>query len=145
MKPISIELEGFGAYYKPQKVDFTNLDDLFVISGETGSGKTTIFDGLSYALYGKPLGTREPDMIRSTQSTEEENTIVRLRFQITKANNTTEFWEVERSPYFRESNKRGTGYKKAAKRCLLYRINNAGTSSETMLTPTMTMTEYRTT
>lgn len=102
MKPLSIELEGFGTYYKRQRIDFTKLDDLFVISGETGSGKTTIFDGLSYALYGKPLGTRNVNTIRSSQCTDEDTTVVILRFQITRADNSTEIWEIERSPYFRE-------------------------------------------
>ena len=94
------------AYRSLQRIDFSSLDELFVISGDTGSGKTTIFDGISYALYGRPLGSRtklDGEVLRCDQSAEDENTIVRFGFQVKG-----EVWEVTRSPYFRELNSRGT-------------------------------------
>ncbi len=55
MKPISIKFQCFGPYLDLQEIDFTQFEEqgLFLICGETGSGKTTILEAMSYALYGK--------------------------------------------------------------------------------------------
>src|SRR6056297_2850244 len=62
MKNIILTLKNFGPY-KNETIDFTELDDneLFLISGPTGSGKTMILDGISYALYGKASGENRED------------------------------------------------------------------------------------
>ena len=54
MRPIELEMNNFGPY-RHVVIDFTKLASapLFLISGKTGAGKTTIFDGMSYALYGE--------------------------------------------------------------------------------------------
>lgn len=127
MRPLSIQMKGFGPYRLPQEIDFTQLEDLFVISGETGSGKTTIFDGLSYALYGKPLGTRSTEMIRCDKSTSDENTLVCLRFEVRSPSNEVQVWEVSRSPYFRKPNKKKTGFKAPSNFCELVQIEKNGT------------------
>lgn len=64
MKPISIAFECFGPYLDRQEVDFSLLekDGLFLICGETGSGKTTILEAMSYALYGKATGGNRGDL-----------------------------------------------------------------------------------
>ena len=52
MKPIYIEMKAFGSY-RDEKIDFTGKSQgLFLITGDTGAGKTTIFDAICYALYG---------------------------------------------------------------------------------------------
>lgn len=56
MKPIRLEISAFGPYADKQTVDFTQLSGLFLIHGETGSGKTAILDALTYALYGESSG-----------------------------------------------------------------------------------------
>lgn len=58
MKPIYVIFKAFGPYVKEQKVDFEKLEEsgLFLICGETGSGKTTILDAMTYALYGQSSG-----------------------------------------------------------------------------------------
>lgn len=58
MKPISLRFQCFGPYMKEQFIDFTKLQEngLFLICGQTGAGKTTILDGICYALYGQSSG-----------------------------------------------------------------------------------------
>ena len=59
MKPIYIEMKAFGSY-RDEKIDFTGKSQgLFLITGDTGAGKTTIFDAICYALVGEPpVGSR---------------------------------------------------------------------------------------
>ncbi|CAM5207380.1 Nuclease SbcCD subunit C OS=Ureibacillus acetophenoni OX=614649 GN=SAMN05877842_11819 PE=3 SV=1 [Ureibacillus acetophenoni] len=59
MKPIKLTMRAFGPYKKEETIDFSKLHDnrLFVISGATGAGKTTIFDGICFALYGLGSGS----------------------------------------------------------------------------------------
>ena len=53
MRPISLKLDAFGSYGKETLIDFTKpTQNLFLITGDTGSGKSTIFDAIVYALYG---------------------------------------------------------------------------------------------
>lgn len=68
MKPIELTLCGWGPYREKQKIDFTGLRSrgLFLITGATGAGKTTVFDAITYALYGSMSGkTREKSSVRS--------------------------------------------------------------------------------
>ena len=60
MKPLKLEMEAFGSYGKLAVVDFTKpSQNLFLISGDTGSGKTTIFDAMVFALYGESSSIRD--------------------------------------------------------------------------------------
>ena len=67
MKPLKLELTAFGSYPGTESVDFTSLADLglYVVTGPTGSGKTTIFDAMAYALYGEVPGARDKCDVRS--------------------------------------------------------------------------------
>lgn len=58
MKPLELVLEHFGPFAGKVRVDFPQLGDLFLITGKTGAGKTTLFDGMLYALYGVTSGSR---------------------------------------------------------------------------------------
>jgi len=63
MRPIKLEIEAFGPFVEKQTIEFDKLSDkgLFLIKGKTGSGKTTIFDAMTFALYGQGSGTLESD------------------------------------------------------------------------------------
>lgn len=58
MKPVRLTLSGIGPYLQTQVLEFDRLGDFFLISGRTGSGKTTLFDSIAFALYGKLPGSR---------------------------------------------------------------------------------------
>ena len=67
MKPVKLIMSAFGSYADTEVIDFTGKDQgLFLISGDTGAGKTTIFDAITYALYGRTSGgRRDGEMMRS--------------------------------------------------------------------------------
>lgn len=58
MRPIKLSLENFGPYREKTEVDFSRLGRFFLVSGKTGSGKSSLFDAMTYALYGKAPGAR---------------------------------------------------------------------------------------
>lgn len=83
MKPIKLVLSAYGPFPEKTVIDFDKLgsDGVFLISGPTGSGKTTIFDGICYALYGTASGNlRTPKMMRSTYAKSDSKTFVELTF-----------------------------------------------------------------
>ncbi len=65
MKPRKLIFKGIGSYFTEQTIDFSELDNLFLICGSTGAGKTTILDAMTYALYGESSGGEREDIINS--------------------------------------------------------------------------------
>lgn len=86
MRPIQLILTAFGPYREREVIDFSALGDhrLFVISGNTGAGKTTIFDAICFALYGSASGEdrAETRMLRSHFADEATHTSVELMFAV---------------------------------------------------------------
>lgn len=84
MKPLKLTMSAFGSYADTQVIDFTELgvNGLYLITGETGSGKTTVFDAISFALYGKASvsGRDEYQMLRSDFASDKAKTFVELEF-----------------------------------------------------------------
>ena len=83
MKPKLLIMSAFGSYGGVTQIDFERAGTgLFLITGDTGAGKTTIFDALSFALYGAASGAgREGAMLRSQYAPEDAETWVELTFE----------------------------------------------------------------
>lgn len=107
MKPVKLVLSAFGPYRKKTVIDFTRFDKdgLFLITGDTGAGKSTIFDAIYFALYGNLLrGERDRKSVRSDYATLNEETYVEFTFE-----HKGEIWRVKRNPEYTRSVKNGEG------------------------------------
>lgn len=121
MKPIRLRLENFGPYRgRPADLDFTGLDPLFLITGDTGAGKTTLFDGICYALYGRPLGTRTRETLRAKGAADGESTLAEFEFEVKG-----ERCLATRSPELHRPRRQGGGWVKEEVNTLKVRRNGA--------------------
>lgn len=108
MRPITLEMCAFGPYANKETVDFSKFtgNGLFLITGNTGAGKTSIFDALTYALYGKCSGSERPESsLRSDFASPDVESYVKLVFE----HNGKEY-TVERRPVQLRKKKRGDGF-----------------------------------
>ena len=117
MRPLKLTVAGFGPYAGVQELDFENLGKrgLYLITGDTGAGKTTIFDAITFALFGEASGeSREPGMLRSKYAAPQDPTFVELAFVYDGKR-----YHVRRNPEYERAKARGTGTtKQAADACL---------------------------
>lgn len=109
VRPIKLTITAFGPYKDREVIDFTELKDnrLFVVSGNTGAGKTTIFDAICFALYGSASGEDRNDskMMRSDFAEDAVHTSVELEFEL---NN--KYYRIRRQlPHVKKGNKGATG------------------------------------
>ena len=122
MKPISLTIEAFGPYRDSVTLDFSKLENhsMFLISGPTGAGKTSILDAMVYALYGEPSGeVRKTDAIRSDFAEPERMTRVDFSFAIGDAQ-----YRVERLPKQMVAKKRGTGMREQNASATVYEMKD---------------------
>lgn len=109
MRPIRLTMTAFGPYKDKAVIDFNDLqgNQLFVISGNTGAGKTTIFDGICFALYGSASGQdREASaMLRSQFAVDDTHTSVELEFEL----NGRYFRILRQLGHIKQGNKTKTG------------------------------------
>lgn len=110
MRPLCLTVCAFGSYGGENVIDFTPAGHgIFLITGDTGAGKTTIFDGITFALYGETSGgKRDGKMMRSQYASPGDETWVELTFSYRG-----EVYKVRRSPEYMREKKRGTGLVKA--------------------------------
>ena len=107
MRPLKLTMAGFGPYAGTQVIDFTLLgkSGLYLITGDTGAGKTTIFDAITFALFGEPSGdNRKAGMLRSMYANPEDPTYVELVFSYNEKTYT-----INRNPAYKRNKKKGTG------------------------------------
>jgi exonuclease SbcC len=105
MKPERLVLENFGPFVGHTEINFSSLEDIFLITGKTGSGKTTIFDAICFALYGTVPGSRRGHISRlRSDYTAEGDCSVTLDFLLGSRR-----FRIIRSPKQEKQKKRGSG------------------------------------
>ena len=108
MKPVKLIMSAFGPYASRTEIDFEQFGGrgLYLITGDTGAGKTTIFDAIAFALYGEASGeVRRADMFRSKYAKEDVPTLVTFTFDYRGKRYT-----VNRNPEYMRPKGRGKGY-----------------------------------
>lgn len=124
MRPLKLTMQAFGPYAKTETIDFTKLGTrtMFVISGKTGAGKTTIFDGISYAIYGKASGEdRNGPELRSQFAADSLLTEVSLDFKLRDKR-----YLITRSPQQDKKKERGDGFTTIGAKAELYVYDGNG-------------------
>ncbi|ELN9304750.1 SMC family ATPase [Listeria monocytogenes] len=122
MRPIKLTMQVFGAYAKKEVIDFEKLgtEQIFVISGKTGAGKSTIFDAISFAIFGKAnTFDRESFSMRSHFATDKEITEVTLAFRLKD-----KIYQISRIPQQEIAKQRGNGTTTSPQKAELYELIN---------------------
>ena len=107
MKPLKIKISAFGPYKNCIDIDFEKLGEsgIFLITGDTGAGKTTIFDSISFALFGEVSGSNRPvPSVRSDFADNDTETFVELEFT-----HKNKKYKIRRNPAYERTKKRGEG------------------------------------
>ncbi len=108
MRPLKLIISAFGPYANQCEINLEQLGQkgIYLITGDTGAGKTTIFDAITFALYGEASGiVRDNALFRSKYALEQTPTFVELSFEYHDKQYT-----IKRSPAYQRPNKRGSGY-----------------------------------
>lgn len=117
MRPVKLTISGFGPFADKTEIDFAPFgkSGVYLICGDTGAGKTTIFDAICFALYGRPSGQyRDAGGLRSKYADAETKTFVELTFEYSGKEYT-----VLRNPEYERPKKRGEGITKEKADALL--------------------------
>lgn len=115
MRPITLVISAFGPFAEQTEIDFRDFHGLFLISGDTGAGKTTIFDAICFALYGKDSGRKkQPRMFRSDFAQASTETFVKFSFLYRE-----KLYHIRRTPEYDRPKVRGNGMTKQPSSCEL--------------------------
>lgn len=110
MKPIRLELKEFGPY-KNEIIEWDKIinEPIFLITGKTGSGKSTLFDAITYALYNKTTGGKDIASLRTKTALDKDKTQVNFDFELSGKK-----YRIERTlAYLKAGNKNLTSGKVA--------------------------------
>lgn len=110
MRPVKLVMSAFGPYAGLETIDFEELgrEGLYLITGDTGAGKTTIFDAIVFALYGEASDqNRDRNMLRSAYAEMGTDTFVELTFRYRNRD-----YRIRRNPQYERPSKRGSGFTK---------------------------------
>ena len=126
MKPIKLVMSAFGPYAGETELDFTRLGSkgLFLITGPTGAGKTTIFDALTFALFGESSGSVRP------VSTLRSHFASRRRIPMLSTRHRNQTYTVERSPAYERPKLRGEGTTTVPAQAALYLPGGAAVTGQ---------------
>lgn len=108
MRPLKLTMSAFGPYADAAEIDFEKLgtSGIYLITGDTGAGKTTIFDAIAFALYGEASGkVREADSFRSLYADSDTPTFVEMEFRYGGKD-----YKIRRNPKYQRPKKRGEGF-----------------------------------
>lgn len=139
MRPLKLTMSAFGSYGGQSVIDMNKLgkDGLYLITGDTGAGKTMIFDAITFALYGEPSGSnRSTDMLRSKNADSTTPTFVELEFE-----NAGKKYRIKRNPSYLRQKKSGNGFTNEPAQAELYlpdgsvvtKLNDATTKIEEII------------
>lgn len=123
MKPLHIKISAFGPYAECTELSFASFggQGIFLITGDTGAGKTTIFDAIAFALFGEASGnTRTTDTLRSDFAKENEKTFVELTF-----NHKGKQYCITRNPKYERPKKSGKGFTTETADAVLMKPDNS--------------------
>jgi exonuclease SbcC len=131
MRPLKLVMENFGPFAGRVELDFSAIEDIFLITGKTGAGKTTIFDAICFALYGKVPGSRGDHLARlySDHASEEDNCFVSLDFSLGE-----ERYVAERIPRRERKKKHGGSASSMEEKLALYKISGGEKSQRKVVT-----------
>lgn len=121
MRPTKLIISAFGPYAEKVEIDMSSLgrQGLYLIAGDTGAGKTTIFDAITFALYGSASGQqRSTSMLRSKYAAENVPTFVEMEFEYKG-----KCYRITRNPEYLRPSLRGSGYTKESAKATLYYPN----------------------
>ena len=108
MRPLTLTMNAFGPYAKKETVPFEIMGNsgIYIITGDTGAGKTTVFDGITFALYGEASGNnRTGNMLHSDFASPDEKPYVELEFELRNQK-----YKIERNPKYSRPSKRGDNF-----------------------------------
>lgn len=110
MKPLKLTMSAFGPYKGKVEIDFEKMgkNGIFLVTGDTGAGKTTIFDAISFALFGEVSGSnRQVTSLRSDFAEISEDTYAELEFEHKGV-----IYQIKRNPQYERPKTRGEGFTK---------------------------------
>lgn len=118
MRVLNLKMTAFGPYAEETEIDFGKFGKggIYIVTGDTGAGKTTIFDGISFALFGEASGERRSaKTLRSKYADDDVATKVELTFEYRD-----KVYKIERSPEYMRPSKRAGGLVRSAPDAVLF-------------------------